>query len=79
MGLDKHPTPPPKRVREDRKEEPIISMKLSPDTAVTREDEILLESSQPGDAETLVREGLAAMEGKARDGEGQTQQRGASE
>lgn len=72
MGLDKKPTPPPKRVRENRPRD-LISPKDSPEVKakMTGEDEASHsenESSRPQEVETPVREETAAEEDKARQG-----------
>lgn len=78
MGLDKKPTPPPKRVRDNRPRD-VISPKDSPDevkTEMTGEDGASHsenESSQPQEAETPVREETAVEEDKVRQGMTQTQ------
>lgn len=71
MGLDKQPTPPPKRVREDAGGDSNISLKAPPKAqkAVNREDNLLQESSQPEDGETPVREERVAVRAKTREGE----------
>lgn len=74
MGLDKKPTPPPKRVKGDgAREESVISPKDSPEmkTEMTGEDDAShseCESNQPQDMETQVKEETAAEEDKVRDG-----------
>lgn len=77
MGLDKQPTPPPKRVREDGGggQDIGISSAVPPDAqkAMNGEDDATPETSHLEDVETQVREDTAAVEGKARNGEGQTQ------
>lgn len=76
MGLDKQPTPPPKRVREDGGGQDIrISSTVPPDAqkAMNGEDDAIPETSHLEDVETQVREGTTAVEGKARNGERQTQ------
>lgn len=74
MGLDKQPTPPPKRVREDRGGDGSISPKVPPEAQkAVNGDGALQETSHPEDAETPVREETADARGKARDGEGRTQ------
>ncbi|KAM9358048.1 glutamate-rich protein 3 [Symphorus nematophorus] len=74
MGLDKKPTPPPKRVKEDRgREESLISPKDAPEmkTEKTVEDTVSqseCETSQPlENLETLVKEETAAEEDKVRE------------
>lgn len=72
MGLDKKPTPPPKRFRENRPRD-VISPKDSPEVKVemTGEDEASRsenESGQPQEAEPPVREETAAEEDKVRQG-----------
>ncbi|KAI3368285.1 hypothetical protein L3Q82_007998 [Scortum barcoo] len=73
MGLDKKPTPPPKRVKEDgRRVESVISPKTAPEmeTERTREDAAShseCETSRPRDMETQVKEETAAQEDKVRD------------
>lgn len=72
MGLDKKPTPPPKRVRENRPRD-FITPKDSPEVKadMTGEDEASRsenESSQPQEAETPVREETAVEEDKVRQG-----------
>lgn len=72
MGLDKKPTPPPKKVKEDRvREESVISQKDSPEmkTEMNEEDAASnsdCETSRPQDMET--QEDTAAEEEKVRDG-----------
>lgn len=76
MGLDKKPTPPPKRVKEDGgREESVISPKDAPcllnETGKSVEDAAShseCETSQPQDMETQVKEEPAAEEDKVRDG-----------
>lgn len=74
MGLDKKPTPPPKRVKEDGgREGSVISPKDAPDMETERTGEDAAshsecESSQPQDMETQVKEETAADEDKVRDG-----------
>ncbi|XP_044055810.1 glutamate-rich protein 3 isoform X2 [Siniperca chuatsi] len=73
MGLDKKPTPPPKRVKDDGgREEPVISPKDASEmeTERTQEDTSShseCETSQPQDMETQVKEETAAEEDKVRD------------
>lgn len=73
MGLDKKPTPPPKRVKEDRTiEEQVISRKDCPEmkTKMNEEDAASnsdCETGQPHDMETRMKGGAAAEE-KVRDG-----------
>lgn len=76
MGLDKQPTPPPKRVREDTGGDSNIILKAPPKAqkTVNREDNLLQEPSQPEDVETPVREERVAVRAKAREGERRTQQ-----
>lgn len=75
MGLDKQPTPPPKRVREDAGGDSNISLKAPPKVqkAVNGENNLLQESNQAEDVETPVREETAAARAKAREGERQMQ------
>lgn len=76
MGLDKQPTPPPKRVSEDGGGQDIrisSTVPLDARKAVNGEDDAIPETSHLEDVETQVREERAAVEGKARDGERQTQ------
>lgn len=74
MGLDKKPTPPPKRVKEDSgREESAPSPRNAPEmeTERTREDAAShseCETTQPQDMETHVKEETAAEEDKVRDG-----------
>lgn len=74
MGLDKKPTPPPKRVKEDGvREESVISHKDPPEmkTEMNEEDAASnsdCETSRPQDMETQVKEDTAAEEEKVRDG-----------
>ncbi|XP_049911780.1 glutamate-rich protein 3 [Epinephelus moara] len=73
MGLDKKPTPPPKRVKEDSgREESAPSPRNAPEmeTERTREGAAShseCETSQPQDMETQVKEETAAEEDKVRD------------
>ncbi|CAJ1060381.1 glutamate-rich protein 3 [Xyrichtys novacula] len=71
MGLDKKPSPPPKRVREDRgREELVIIPKAVPEIERTERtgSHSELETSQPQqDRETQVKEEPAAEEDKVRD------------
>ncbi|XP_070765604.1 glutamate-rich protein 3 [Enoplosus armatus] len=73
MGLDKKPTPPPKRVKEDGgREESVVSPKDAPEmeterTGVEAPSHSESETSQPQDMETQVREETAAVEDKVRD------------
>ncbi|KAM8745879.1 glutamate-rich protein 3 isoform 1-T1 [Acanthopagrus schlegelii] len=73
MGLDKKPTPPPKRVREDRgREESLISLKDAPELKTERDGEDAAshsegETSQQQDMEIQVKEETAAVEDKVRD------------
>ena len=74
MGLDKKPTPPPKRVREDGgREESLISLKDAPELKTERDGEDAAshsegETSQQQDMEIQVKEETAAVEDKVRDG-----------
>ncbi len=74
MGLDKKPTPPPKRVKEDRgREQSVISPKDAPEKKAERTEEEAAshserETSQPHDMETHSREKTATVEDKVRDG-----------
>lgn len=74
MGLDKKPTPPPKRVKEDGgREESVPSPKDAPEMETERTgDEAAshseCETRQPQDMETQVEEETAAEEDKVRDG-----------
>lgn len=76
MGLDKKPTPPPKRVKEDEgREESVISPKDVPnlltETGRTEQEAAShseCETSHPGDMETQVKEETAAEEDKVREG-----------
>ncbi|KAK5907518.1 hypothetical protein CesoFtcFv8_005360 [Champsocephalus esox] len=68
MGLDKKPTPPPKRVKDDGvREESVSSLKEAPmmETERTADNESECETSRPQDMETEVEE--AAEEDKVRD------------
>nr|XP_046247662.1 glutamate-rich protein 3 isoform X2 [Scatophagus argus] len=73
MGLDKKPTPPPKRVTEDgEREKSINSPKEVPEmkTERTRKDDAShshCDTSQPHDVEIQVEEETAAAENKVRD------------
>ncbi|XP_068447431.1 glutamate-rich protein 3 [Clinocottus analis] len=73
MGLDKKPTPPPKRVKEDEgREESLTSHRDAPgmETERTADDAAShseCETSQPQDTETQVKEESAAGEDKVRD------------
>ncbi|XP_030288593.1 glutamate-rich protein 3 [Sparus aurata] len=73
MGLDKKPTPPPKRVREDGgREDSLISLKDAPELNTERDGEDAAshsegETSQQQDMETHVKEETAAVEDKVRD------------
>ncbi|XP_074491677.1 glutamate-rich protein 3 isoform X1 [Sebastes fasciatus] len=73
MGLDKKPTPPPKRVKEDGgREESVPSPKDAPEMETERTgDEAAshseCETRQPQDMETQVEEETAAEEDKVRD------------
>ncbi|XP_047444119.1 glutamate-rich protein 3 [Mugil cephalus] len=73
MGLDKKPTPPPKKVREDRgREESDTSPKDTPETLTERTAEDAAshsecETSHPQDTETQVEDEPAHEEDKARD------------
>ncbi|XP_051233979.1 glutamate-rich protein 3 isoform X2 [Dicentrarchus labrax] len=73
MGLDKKPTPPPKRVKEDGvREESVISPKDAPEMERERTRENAAshsecETSQPQDMETQVKEETAAEEDKVKD------------
>ncbi|XP_069006396.1 glutamate-rich protein 3 isoform X2 [Embiotoca jacksoni] len=73
MGLDKKPTPPPKRLKEyGIREESVSSPKDSPEmeTQRTREDAVFhseCETSQPQDMETQVEEEAAPEGDKVRD------------
>ncbi|KAK1896812.1 Glutamate-rich protein 3 [Dissostichus eleginoides] len=69
MGLDKKPTPPPKRVKDDGvREESVSSLKEAPvmETERTADNESECETSRPQDMETEVKEETAA-EDKVRD------------
>uniref|UniRef100_A0A3Q4H2P8 DUF4590 domain-containing protein n=1 Tax=Neolamprologus brichardi TaxID=32507 RepID=A0A3Q4H2P8_NEOBR len=74
MGLDKKPTPPPKRIKEDtRREESVNSPKDEGEmeTARTGEDagsHLEGGTSEPQNMETPVKEGRALAEQKGRDG-----------
>lgn len=74
MGLDKKPTPPPKRVKEDReREESDTSPKDTPETLTERTGEDAAshsecETSHPQDMETQVEDEAAHEVDKARDG-----------
>lgn len=74
MGLDKKPTPPPKRIKEDtRREESVNSQKDEGETETARTGEDAgshLEggTSEPQNMETPVKEGRALDEQKGRDG-----------
>lgn len=73
MGLDKKPTPPPKRVKDDGvREESVSSLKEAPvmETERTADNESECETSRPQDMETEVEE--AAEEDKVRDGMDET-------
>uniref|UniRef100_A0A3B5K5I5 Glutamate-rich 3 n=1 Tax=Takifugu rubripes TaxID=31033 RepID=A0A3B5K5I5_TAKRU len=72
MGLDKQPTPPPKRVREDAGGDSNISLKAPP--KAQKADNLLQETSQPEDVETPGREERVAVRAKTREGERRTQQ-----
>lgn len=72
MGLDKQPTPPPKRVREDAGGDSNISLKAP--SKAQKADNLLQETSQPEDVETPVREERVAVRAKTREGERRTQQ-----
>lgn len=76
MGLDKQPTPLPKRVREDAGGDSNISLKAPPKAqrAVNREDNLLQETSQPEGGETPVQEERVGVRAKTREGERRTQQ-----
>lgn len=76
MGLDKQPTPPPKRLSEDAGGDSNIILKASPKAqkAVNREDNLLQETRQPEDVETPVQEERVAVRAKTREGERRTQQ-----
>ncbi|XP_056894764.1 glutamate-rich protein 3 isoform X2 [Takifugu flavidus] len=66
MGLDKQPTPPPKRVREDAGGDSNISLKAPP--KAQKADNLLQETSQPEDVETPGREERVAVRAKTREG-----------
>ena len=75
MGLDKKPSPPPKRVKEDAgREESVASQKDAPEmetqgTERTGEEPAShSETSQPQDMDTQVQEETAAEDDKTRDG-----------
>ncbi len=74
MGLDKKPTPPPKRVKEGGgRVESVISPKDAPEMERERPGEDAAshsecETTQPQDMETEVKEETAAEEDKVRDG-----------
>lgn len=74
MGLDKKPTPPPKRIREDGgreesaispKDAPEMETERTPEEAASRSD---CEISQRQDTDTQAKEETAAEEDKVRDG-----------
>ncbi|KAM9385831.1 glutamate-rich protein 3 [Pholidichthys leucotaenia] len=73
MGLDKKPTPPPRRVKEDlRSEESIISPKDAPEIEMERVVEDAAshsecDTTQPQDTETRVKEEMPPQENKVRD------------
>ncbi|XP_029286166.1 glutamate-rich protein 3 [Cottoperca gobio] len=73
MGLDKKPTPPPKRVKEDGgREESVSSPKDAPEMETERTGDDAAahsecETSRPQDMETEVKEETAAEEDKVRD------------
>ncbi|XP_054459438.1 LOW QUALITY PROTEIN: glutamate-rich protein 3 [Anoplopoma fimbria] len=73
MGLDKKPTPPPKRVKEDEgREESVSSHKDAPEMETERTGDDAAshsecETSQPQDTETQIQEETAAKEDKVRD------------
>ncbi|XP_010793742.1 glutamate-rich protein 3 [Notothenia coriiceps] len=70
MGLDKKPTPPPKRVKDDGvREESVSSLKEAPvmETERTADNESECETSRPQDMETEVKEETAAEEDQVRD------------
>ncbi|KAJ4943154.1 hypothetical protein JOQ06_005659 [Pogonophryne albipinna] len=70
MGLDKKPTPPPKRVKDDGvREESVSSLKEAPvmETERTADNESECETSRPQDMETEVKEATAAEEDKVKD------------
>lgn len=71
MGLDKKPTPPPKRARED--EEMVVSPKDGAETDKERTDgdaasRSVSPSGQPQDTEALVKEESPPEEDKVRAG-----------
>lgn len=70
MGLDKKPTPPPKRVKEDRgRAASVVSPSDAPETKTERSGEDAeRETSQEQHMESKVRAEAAAEEDKARDG-----------
>lgn len=74
MGLDKKPSPPPKRVKKDGgRVESIIRPKNAPEMKIKRTGEDAASHSeckisQPKDKETQEKEETAAAEDKVRDG-----------
>lgn len=69
MGLDKKPTPPPKRVKEDgRREESGISPKDAPEMRAETTGEEAASHSEYETMETQVKEETRAEEDKVRDG-----------
>lgn len=76
MGLDKKPTPPPKRVKEESgREESVTSPKDAPEMEAERtgvDTASEYERSRQHDMETHVEEETAAEEAKVRDGKHRT-------
>ena len=74
MGLDKKPTPPPKRVKEEEaREESVISPKDAPEmeTEMTGEDaasQSHCEKSPPPEVESRVKEAHVTVQSRVRDG-----------
>lgn len=72
MGLDKQPTPPPKRVRGDGGGQDIrVISNVPPDAQKAMNGQDDAETSSLGNEETQIREERASVGGKARDGERQ--------
>lgn len=73
MGLDKQPTPPPKRVRGDGGRQDIrVGSNVPPDAQKAMNGHGDSETNRLGNEETQIREERASVGGKARDGERQT-------
>lgn len=73
MGLDKQPTPPPKRVRGNRGGQDIrVVSNVPPDAQKAMNGHGDAETSRLGNEETQIQEERVSVGGKAKDGERQT-------